>query len=87
MQVRPRALVFAVAVAAASMTSCAWADIDGKGRRHDKPQVVIISLDGAQPDHVERYLREVIIPRTAPITPHMILNFLAEKVLDLPKSY
>ncbi|MYM62386.1 acyl-CoA dehydrogenase family protein [Pseudomaricurvus sp. HS19] len=37
--------------------------------------------------HVERYLREVLIPRTAPVSPHMILNFLAEKVLELPKSY
>jgi len=41
----------------------------------------------AQEYHVERLLREVLIPRVAPITPHMILNFLAEKVLDLPKSY
>ena len=37
--------------------------------------------------HVERYLREVIIPRIAPVTPHMILNFIAEKALGLPKSY
>jgi acyl-CoA dehydrogenase len=37
--------------------------------------------------HVERYLRESLIPRIAPITPHMILNFIAEKVLGLPKSY
>jgi acyl-CoA dehydrogenase len=37
--------------------------------------------------HVERYLREVMIPRIAPVTPHMILNFIAEKVLGLPKSY
>jgi acyl-CoA dehydrogenase len=37
--------------------------------------------------HVERLMREVMIPRTAPISPHMILNFIAEKVLDLPKSY
>lgn len=37
--------------------------------------------------HVERYLREILIPRTAPVSPHMILNFLAEKVLELPKSY
>jgi acyl-CoA dehydrogenase len=37
--------------------------------------------------HVERYLREVMIPRIAPIPPHMILNFIAEKVLGLPKSY
>jgi acyl-CoA dehydrogenase len=41
----------------------------------------------AQEYHVERYLREVLIPRTAPVSPHMILSFLAEKVLDLPKSY
>ncbi|MBW8486371.1 acyl-CoA dehydrogenase family protein [Actinomadura parmotrematis] len=41
----------------------------------------------AQEYHVERYLRESLIPRTAPVSPHMILNFLAEKVLGLPKSY
>ncbi|MCC6779277.1 MAG: acyl-CoA/acyl-ACP dehydrogenase [Hyphomicrobiales bacterium] len=37
--------------------------------------------------HVERYLREVFVTRIAPITPHMILNFIAEKVMGLPKSY
>ena len=41
----------------------------------------------AQEYHIERLLREVLIPRTAPVSPHMILNFIAEKVLDLPKSY
>ncbi len=41
----------------------------------------------AQEYHVERLLREVLIPRTAPVSPHMILNYLAEKVLELPKSY
>ncbi len=41
----------------------------------------------AQEYHVERYLREILIPRTAPVSAHMILNFLAEKVLELPKSY
>jgi acyl-CoA dehydrogenase len=41
----------------------------------------------AQEYHVERYLRECLIPRTAPVSPHMIMNFIAEKVLDLPKSY
>src|SRR5262249_18743066 len=35
--------------------------------------------------HVERYLREVMIARIAPITPHMILNFIADKVLGLPR--
>jgi acyl-CoA dehydrogenase len=37
--------------------------------------------------HVERYMRECFIPRLAPVSPHMILNFIAEKVLDLPRSY
>ena len=37
--------------------------------------------------HVERYLRESLIPRIAPISPHMILCFIAEKVLGLPRSY
>lgn len=37
--------------------------------------------------HVERYLRECFIPRIAPVSPQMILNFIAEKVLGLPKSY
>lgn len=37
--------------------------------------------------HVERYLRESFIPRIAPISPQMIMNHIAEKVLGLPKSY
>ncbi len=37
--------------------------------------------------HVERYLREVMIPRIAPVSPQLILSFIAEKVLGLPKSY
>jgi len=37
--------------------------------------------------HVERYLREAIIHRIAPITPHLILCYIAERVLGLPKSY
>lgn len=37
--------------------------------------------------HVERYLREIMIPRIAPVSPQLILCFIAEKVLGLPKSY
>ena len=37
--------------------------------------------------HVERYLREVMIHRIAPISPPLLLSFLAERVLGLPKSY
>ncbi len=37
--------------------------------------------------HVERYLREVILPRIAPVSPQLVLCYIAEKVLGLPKSY
>ncbi len=37
--------------------------------------------------HVERYLREVMVPRIAPISPQLVLSFIAERVLGLPKSY
>jgi acyl-CoA dehydrogenase len=37
--------------------------------------------------HVERYLREILIPRIAPVSPQLILCYIAEKVLGLPKSY
>ena len=53
-------------------------------------QTAIMSMGGmgyAQEYHVERYLREVLIPRIAPVSPHQIMNFIAEKVLELPKSY
>jgi acyl-CoA dehydrogenase len=36
---------------------------------------------------VERYMREVMVTRIAPISPQLVLSFLAEKVLGLPKSY
>ena len=37
--------------------------------------------------HVERLLREVTITRLAPITEQLILSYIAERVLDQPKSY
>jgi len=37
--------------------------------------------------HVERLPREVLVTRIAPVSEQMILSFIAEKVLDLPKSY
>ncbi|MFO0475475.1 MAG: acyl-CoA dehydrogenase family protein [Alphaproteobacteria bacterium] len=37
--------------------------------------------------HVERLFREVLIARIAPVSREMILNFIAEKALGLPKSY
>lgn len=37
--------------------------------------------------HVERLMREVMIPVLAPVSPQMILNYIAERVLALPRSY
>ncbi|KAK2757565.1 hypothetical protein FQN54_004534 [Arachnomyces sp. PD_36] len=41
----------------------------------------------AQEYHVERYFRECLVPRIAPVSREMILNYVGEKVLDLPRSY
>jgi acyl-CoA dehydrogenase len=37
--------------------------------------------------HVERYMRESWIPRIAPVSAQMIMNYIGEKVLSLQKSY
>ncbi|MBV9131446.1 MAG: acyl-CoA/acyl-ACP dehydrogenase, partial [Chloroflexi bacterium] len=41
----------------------------------------------ARETHIERLWREVRLYEIAPITQEMVLNYLAEHVLDLPKSY
>jgi acyl-CoA dehydrogenase len=53
-------------------------------------QTAIQTLGGmgyAKEYHVERYLRESFIPRLAPVSPQLIMCYIAEKVLGLPKSY
>lgn len=53
-------------------------------------QTAVQTLGGmgyAREYHVERYLRESFIPRIAPVSPQLIMCFIAEKVLGLPKSY
>jgi acyl-CoA dehydrogenase len=37
--------------------------------------------------HVERYFREARILRLAPVSQEMVLNYVAQHVLDLPRSY
>ncbi|MCA0240438.1 MAG: acyl-CoA/acyl-ACP dehydrogenase [Proteobacteria bacterium] len=57
---------------------------------HEACQNAVLTLGGmgyAKEYHVERLLRECYIPRIAPVSPQMILNFVAERVLGLPKSY
>lgn len=53
-------------------------------------ETAVMTLGGmgyAAECHVERYLRECLIPRIAPISQHMIMNYVGEKVLGLPRSY
>ncbi|MES2987363.1 MAG: acyl-CoA dehydrogenase family protein [Pseudomonadota bacterium] len=57
---------------------------------HDACWQAIATMGGfgyAKEYHVERLYREVAVTRLAPITEQLILCFIAEKVLDLPKSY
>ncbi len=44
-------------------------------------------LGYAREYHVERYWREARLVRIAPVTQEMTLNFVAQKVLGLPRSY
>jgi len=41
----------------------------------------------AQEYDVERWFRECLVPRIAPVSREMILNYIGEKVLELPRSY
>ncbi len=53
-------------------------------------QTAVMTLGGmgyAKEYQVERLLRESFIPRIAPVSPQLIMCFIAEKVLGLPKSY
>jgi len=53
-------------------------------------ETAIFTLGGngyAKEFDVERYFRESMIPRLAPVSPQMIMCFIAERVLGLPKSY
>ena len=56
----------------------------------DACQQAVMTFGGygyAKEYHVERYLRESLVGRIAPVSPQMILCFIAERVLGLPKSY
>jgi acyl-CoA dehydrogenase len=50
----------------------------------------MLSMGGmgyAKEYQVERLFRESMLPRIAPVTEQLILSFIGENVLDLPKSY
>ncbi len=53
-------------------------------------ETAVMTMGGmgyAKEFHVERYFRESLIPRIAPVSRELILCFIAEKALGLPKSY
>ena len=53
-------------------------------------ETAVLTLGGmgyAREYHVERYFREAMLPRLAPVSAQLGLSFIAEKVLGLPKSY
>ena len=56
----------------------------------DSATQAVLTLGGmgyATEYQVERLFRESILPRIAPVTEQLILSFIGEKVLNLPKSY
>ena len=74
----------------------------GRGRVRDEEQLLSLVdqavgqelLEDDDRDYIhsivefgDTLVREVMIPRIAPVSREMILSFIAEKVLGLPKSY
>jgi acyl-CoA dehydrogenase len=56
----------------------------------DACQQAVMTYGGfgyAREYHVERYLRESFVGRIAPVSRELILCYIAERVLGLPKSY
>ncbi|MGH7053853.1 MAG: acyl-CoA dehydrogenase family protein, partial [Stellaceae bacterium] len=57
---------------------------------HRACESAVLTLGGmgyAREYDVERYFREIQIARIAPVSPHLALCYIAERVLGLPKSY
>ncbi len=50
-------------------------------------QIAFGGFGYAKEYHVERLVREALLFRIVPVTPQMLLSFIAEKALGLPKSY
>lgn len=44
-------------------------------------------MDYAKGYHVERHLREAMLPHLAPVSKEMTFNYIEERVLGLPRSY
>ena len=64
-----------------------WLAADAAFQAADQAMQTHGGFGYAREFHVERYWREARLMRIAPISQEMILNYVTEHVLDLPRSY
>ena len=64
-----------------------WLAADASFQAADQAMQTHGGFGYAKEFHVERYWREARLMRIAPISQEMVLNYVCEHVLDLPRSY
>ena len=64
-----------------------WLCADAGFQAADQAMQTLGGMGYAKEYHVERYWREARLMRIAPISQEMILNYVSEHVLGLPRSY
>ena len=64
-----------------------WLAADASFQAADQAMQTHGGFGYAKEYHVERYWREARLMRIAPISQEMILNYVTEHVLELPRSY
>jgi alkylation response protein AidB-like acyl-CoA dehydrogenase len=64
-----------------------WLCADAGFQAADQAMQTLGGFGYAKEYHVERYWREARLQRIAPVTQEMTLNYLAQNVLGLPRSY
>ncbi|KAL8734325.1 MAG: hypothetical protein Q9166_001523 [cf. Caloplaca sp. 2 TL-2023] len=70
--------------------ACNLAKFLAAGAGYAACERAVLTLGGARlrcRNPVERYVRECLVPRIAPVSKEMIMNYVGEKALGLPKSY
>ncbi|CAK4034887.1 isovaleryl- dehydrogenase [Lecanosticta acicola] len=67
--------------------ACKYLAADAAYEAAERAVMVHGGMGYAKEYHVERYLRETMLPRLAPVSREMILNYIGERVLGLPRSY
>jgi acyl-CoA dehydrogenase len=67
--------------------SAKWLAADAGYRAADQAMQTLGGMGYASEYDVERYWREVRVMRIAPVSQEMVMNYVAEHVLGLPRSY